>query len=93
MRECVLAMQAEGYPVDIEKYFHDTHELIDLPNILAVDPALNKMLSRLNKPKYIFTNGNTKHANRVLKILGLSDMFKVSRASSMAIWLVWDSVS
>lgn len=80
----MFTMQAEGFQVDLEKFYHETHEMIDLPNILVVDPDMRKMLSRITLPKYIFTNGSARHAERVLQILGLTDLFKASKTLYMA---------
>jgi putative hydrolase of the HAD superfamily len=56
--------------VDPEDYLTFVHD-IDL-SVLSPDPALRQAISRLPGRKFVFTNGCTRHAGRVLDQLGLS---------------------
>jgi putative hydrolase of the HAD superfamily len=42
---------------------------------LAPAEGLRAGLERLNGPRYVFTNGSTRHGERVLAQLGISDLF------------------
>ena len=44
---------------------------------LQEDPELRRLLLSLPQPKYIFTNGDIKHARTVLSIVGIADIFQV----------------
>lgn len=72
----LAGLVANGYSVDLEKFHHMTHTLVDFDAMLRPDPGLRRMLLAVKKPMYIFTNANTAHAKRILGILGLSDLFE-----------------
>ncbi|CAN5873810.1 pyrimidine 5'-nucleotidase [soil metagenome] len=57
-------------PADFHALFHD----LSL-ELLAQDPDLVGALSQLPGRRFIFTNADDKHAERVLAHLGLSDLF------------------
>ncbi|GMH32723.1 hypothetical protein BSKO_00557 [Bryopsis sp. KO-2023] len=71
----LAGLVASGYPVDVEKFHHMTHTVVDFGKLIRPDPEMRRMLLALKKPKYIFTNANTAHAKRILDILGISDIF------------------
>lgn len=58
-------------PVDYLDYVHD----IDISPVVPA-PALNAALERLPGRKLIFTNADTKHADRVLDRLGITHHFE-----------------
>ena len=59
-------------PIDYLKYVHD----LPLKNYLRPDPYLRKMLLSIPHRRWVFTNSDAPHANRVMKILGITDCFE-----------------
>lgn len=62
------------YSVDMADFLDFVHD-IPLERYLEPDPALIDALQALPQAKYIFTNAHSKHARRVLGMMGLSDLF------------------
>jgi putative hydrolase of the HAD superfamily len=61
------------YTIDPTVFLAEVH---DVPlDGLAPDEGLRAGLERLNGPRYVFTNGSTRHGERVLAQLGISDLF------------------
>lgn len=57
--------------------FHFLSEVHDVPlDVLEPDQGLRLSLQRLKGKRVIFTNGSTVHAHRVLKKLGIDDLFE-----------------
>jgi putative hydrolase of the HAD superfamily len=65
-----------NYSVDMEDYLAFVHN-VPLEKYLHSDETLRKVLEALPARKYIFTNADSAHANRVLNILGLQGIFDV----------------
>ncbi len=63
------------YSVDPDDYLEFVHD-VDLAGILRPDIRLRKVLEKLDGRKVIFTNGSKSHAENVLSILGLSNIFE-----------------
>ncbi|MBN2043568.1 MAG: pyrimidine 5'-nucleotidase [Anaerolineales bacterium] len=63
-----------NYEIDPEDYLAYVHG-IDLNKYLSPKPCMREMLTSLPYPKWIFTNSDRNHASRVLKILGIEDLF------------------
>jgi len=63
-----------NYKVDIEEYLSFVHN-IPLNKYLQPDPGLRSVIETLPARKYIFTNADSAHANRVLNVLGLQGCF------------------
>ena len=63
-----------NHSVDADEYLAYVHDL-PLEDYLSPDLELRKMLSSLPQQKWIFTNADTNHANRVLRVLGLEGCF------------------
>lgn len=61
------------YKFDPAEFLADAHD-IDLAD-LNPDPGLRAGLERLVGPRYVFTNGSTGHARRVMDRLGIADLF------------------
>lgn len=59
-------------PIEFLDYCHD----IPLEQYLGPHPELRRMLEALPQRKWIFTNSDIKHTRRVLKILGIDDLFE-----------------
>lgn len=64
----------QEYQVDQHDYLAFVHD-IPLSDKLEHNPELREMLSGLPLPKWIFTNADRGHAQRVLAALSLEDLF------------------
>ena len=62
------------YEIDPADYLTFVHDL-PLPHYLSPDPILREILFSIPHPKWIFTNADADHANRVISFLGISDCF------------------
>ncbi len=62
------------YQVDADEYLTYVHEL-PLADFISPDPQLKTLLSGIPQPKWILTNANAEHAQRVLDILGVREYF------------------
>ena len=62
------------YEVDRDEYLAFVHDL-PLEKYIHPDPGLRTLLLSLPQRRWIFTNSDNNHANRVIKILGLADCF------------------
>jgi pyrimidine 5'-nucleotidase len=58
-------------PVEYLDFVHD----IPLGNFLSPDPVLGSILKMIPIKKWIFTNADQPHADRILNILGIQDFF------------------
>jgi putative hydrolase of the HAD superfamily len=56
---------------DFLAYVHD----LPLEQYISPDPQLHRMLEGLEQSKWIFTNADANHAQRVLQTLGVEDCF------------------
>lgn len=63
------------YQVDADDYLAYVHDL-PLERYLQPSPALRALLLSLPQPRWIFTNADDRHAQRVLAFLGLEDCFQ-----------------
>lgn len=63
------------HAVDPEDYLFYVHD-IDVPSRLSTDLVLRDVLAKLPHRKAVFTNGSLCHADRVLKALGIQEMFE-----------------
>jgi putative hydrolase of the HAD superfamily len=66
-------LQSE-FQVDMDAYIDYLND-IPLGDYLAQDPILSKILADLPQPKYVFTNSDRKHAQRVLDLLDVAGHF------------------
>jgi putative hydrolase of the HAD superfamily len=62
------------YQVNADDYLAFVHDL-PLAQYLHLDPILKEITQSLSQSKWIFTNADNNHAQRVLKVLGLEDCF------------------
>jgi len=62
------------FDVDRDEYLAFVHD-IPLEKFIHPDPVLRDLLLSLPQRRWVFTNADNNHANRVLKILGLVDCF------------------
>lgn len=64
-----------NYDIDPEAYLEYVHR-IDLEKYLSPAPCMREMLQSLPYPLWIFTNSDRNHATRVMRILGIDDLFE-----------------
>jgi len=69
-----LAGLMANHGVDPEHFLDEVHD-VSL-DALVPDPQLDKALMRLPGRRLIFTNGDARHARRVLERLGIADAFE-----------------
>jgi putative hydrolase of the HAD superfamily len=62
------------FNVDMEDYLAFVHN-VSLGDHLLPDPKLREVIEAIPARKYIFTNADSAHANRVLDVLGLKGLF------------------
>lgn len=62
------------YEIDTDEYLTFVHDL-PLERYIQPDPNLRNLLLSLPQKRWIFTNADSNHAQRVLNILGISDCF------------------
>jgi putative hydrolase of the HAD superfamily len=62
------------YGVEAPEYLNYVHDL-PLHQYLQPDPELRAMLLSIPKQRWIFTNSDRPHAERVMDVLGISDCF------------------
>jgi putative hydrolase of the HAD superfamily len=60
--------------IDVDDFLDYVHTL-PLKEFIRPDPALRSLLLSLPQPKWIFTNADAPHADRVLAELGVADCF------------------
>lgn len=70
-----LAGLQRHYQVDVRAYLNYVHD-VPLKEYITPSPSLRKMLKSLPQEKWIFTNSDRPHVERVLKILGIEDLFQ-----------------
>ncbi|HPL81792.1 MAG TPA: HAD-IA family hydrolase, partial [Anaerolineaceae bacterium] len=60
--------------VDMHDYLDYVH-YVDLSEYMQPDPALRTALESLPQPKWIYTNASVAHAENVLNLMNLRDLF------------------
>jgi pyrimidine 5'-nucleotidase len=63
-----------NFDVDMEEYLAFVHN-VPLDEHIHPDEGMRKVIEALPARKYIFTNADSAHANRVLNVLGLQGIF------------------
>lgn len=63
------------YGTDAEHYLEYVHD-IDVSSRLEPDPMLESSLLQMPERRFVFTNGSSDHAQRVLKCLGIEACFE-----------------
>jgi len=63
------------HDVDPEDYLHYVHD-IPLQDYIQYNPRLREILASLSQKKWVFTNSDHQHAERVLDILRIKDLFQ-----------------
>lgn len=62
------------YQIDADEYLRYVHN-IPLEKYLKPNRKLKEMIRSLPQTKWVFTNADSEHANRVLQVLELDDLF------------------
>ena len=62
------------YGIDKDEYLEYVHD-VPLESFIGPDPELREVLLSYPQEKWIFTNADTNHAVRVLKVIGIDDCF------------------
>jgi putative hydrolase of the HAD superfamily len=63
------------YGIDAEHYLEYVHD-IDVSRRLCPDPELKRCLENMPERRFVFTNGSSDHARRVLTCLGIEHCFE-----------------
>ena len=63
-----------NHQVDMDDYLAFVHD-VPLERYIHPDPELRAVIASLSCRKFIFTNADTRHAKRVLKVRGLEGLF------------------
>ena len=69
--------QANGYQIDFDHWHAAVHGTLPYEQMLQEDRPLRQLLQSIDLPKYVFTNADKKHAETCLRLLDISDLFKV----------------
>jgi pyrimidine 5'-nucleotidase len=69
---CGLQIHHNVNPVDYLNFVHD----LPLKEYLAPDPRLREILMSIPSKRWVFTNSDAPHANRVMKALEIFDCFE-----------------
>ncbi|KAA8644145.1 hypothetical protein EYZ11_001719 [Aspergillus tanneri] len=70
---------ARHHKIDPLVFNHEVDDALPLDNILKPDPKLRKLLEDIDRDKvrlWLLTNAYVTHAKRVIKLLGVDDMFE-----------------
>ena len=63
--------------VDPHHFLSQTHDFMDLPNMVKQRQRLRHLIRGLQGRKVIFTNAPKRYAMKVLEILGIADLFEL----------------
>jgi putative hydrolase of the HAD superfamily len=63
--------------VDPHHFLSQTHDFMDLPNMVKQRQRLRHLIRGLEGRKVIFTNAPKRYAMKVLEILGIADLFEL----------------
>lgn len=74
---CTVAVQATGYKIDVSDWHKHVHHVLPYKKYLNRDEKLIKLLQQIQLPMYVFTNGDRKHAEICLQLMGITECFKV----------------
>ena len=75
----------EFYEFDIADYMRHVHN-IPLENYLTPNAALHEMLQQYPVKKYVFTNSDINHAERVMNFMGVRDLFEQTVVDILSIY-------
>lgn len=64
-----------NHPINTEDYLAFVHD-VPLDNFIQPNPALRNAIESIQVRKFIFTNADSNHARRVMKVVGLEGLFE-----------------
>jgi putative hydrolase of the HAD superfamily len=64
------------HDTDPDHFLKWTHQFPDLERVVVAEPLLRATLRRLPGRKFVFSNAPVHYASAVLKVLGISDLFR-----------------
>ncbi len=67
------------HKVDPLEYNHEVDDALPLDDIITPDPLLRRLLEDIDTTKvklWLFTNAHITHGKRVIKLLGVDDLFE-----------------
>lgn len=71
------SLQAAGYNIDVDDWHKHVHHMLPYERYLKRDERLIRLLQQIQLPVYVFTNGDRKHAEICLRLMGIAEYFKV----------------
>lgn len=77
-----FSLQAAGYKIDVDDWHKHVHHMLPYERYLKRDERLIRLLQQIQLPVYVFTNGDRKHAEICLRLMGVAEYFKVQLPSS-----------
>lgn len=81
IHSCLRSLQAGGYKIDVDDWHKHVHHMLPYERYLKKDEKLIRLLQQIQLPVYVFTNGDRKHAEICLRLMGITDCFKVQQHS------------
>ena len=75
--QLLVFVQAAGYKIDVDDWHKHVHHMLPYERYLKRDEKLIRLLQQIQLPLYVFTNGDRKHAEICLRLMGITDYFKV----------------
>lgn len=67
------------HKIDPLRFNHEVDDALPLDNVITPNPQLRKLLEDIDKTKvklWLFTNAYITHAQRVVRLLGIEDIFE-----------------
>lgn len=67
------------HKIDPLEFNREVDDALPLDNVITPDPQLRKLLADIDRKKvkpWLFTNAHITHGQRVVKLLGVQDMFE-----------------
>ena len=75
--QLLVSLQAAGYEIDVDDWHKHVHHMLPYERYLKRDAKLITLLQQIQLPVYVFTNGDRKHAEICLRLMGINEYFKV----------------
>lgn len=72
----MAGLVATGYQIDVDDWHAHVHHTLPYEKYLKKDDPLRDLLQRIKLPLYVFTNGDRKHAEICLRLMGITDCFQ-----------------
>ncbi|KAL3132064.1 hypothetical protein ABBQ32_008677 [Trebouxia sp. C0010 RCD-2024] len=72
----MAGLVAAGYKIDVDDWHKHVHHMLPYERYLKRDERLIRLLQQIQLPVYVFTNGDRKHAEICLRLMGIAEYFK-----------------